>query len=54
MVMTYEQWQIILGVIDQEVNLSKDNVVEKIKKDIRETKGTRDTRNIKNVRRGIT
>lgn len=32
MVMTYEQWQIILGVIDQEVNLSKDNVVEKIKK----------------------
>lgn len=31
MVMTYEQWNIILGVIDQEVNLSKNNVIERIK-----------------------
>ncbi|WP_255563487.1 ankyrin repeat domain-containing protein [Wolbachia endosymbiont of Bemisia tabaci] len=31
MVMTYEQWNVILGVIDQEVNLSKDNVIERIK-----------------------
>jgi len=31
MVMTYEQWNVILGVIDQEVNLSKDNIIERIK-----------------------
>lgn len=38
MVMTYEQWNIILGVIDQEVNLSKDNVIERIKELLKEVK----------------
>ncbi|MCA7010754.1 ankyrin repeat domain-containing protein [Wolbachia endosymbiont of Tribolium confusum] len=36
--MTYEQWNIILGVIDQEVNLSKDNVIERIKERLKEAK----------------
>ncbi|MGL9758831.1 MAG: ankyrin repeat domain-containing protein [Wolbachia sp.] len=36
--MTYEQWNIILGVIDQEVNLSKDNVIERIKELLKEVK----------------
>lgn len=38
MVMTYEQWNLILGVIDQEVNLSKDNVIERIKELLKEVK----------------
>ncbi len=38
MVMTYEQWNIILGVIDQEVNLSEDNVIERIKELLKEVK----------------
>ncbi len=38
MVMTYEQCNIILGVIDQEVNLSKDNVIERIKELLKEVK----------------
>ncbi|WP_246433187.1 hypothetical protein [Wolbachia endosymbiont of Spodoptera picta] len=38
MVMTYEQWNIILGVIDQEVNLSKDNVIERIRELLKEVK----------------
>ncbi|WP_245970094.1 ankyrin repeat domain-containing protein [Wolbachia endosymbiont of Bemisia tabaci] len=36
--MTYEQWNIILGTIDQEVNLSKDNVIERIKELLKEVK----------------
>ncbi|WP_353280516.1 ankyrin repeat domain-containing protein [Wolbachia endosymbiont (group B) of Cyclophora punctaria] len=36
--MTYEQWNIILGVIDQEVNLSKDNVIERIRELLKEVK----------------
>ncbi|WP_419215028.1 ankyrin repeat domain-containing protein [Wolbachia endosymbiont of Rhagoletis cingulata] len=31
MVMSYEQWEIILGIVDQKEDLSKDNVIEKIK-----------------------
>jgi hypothetical protein len=31
MIMTYERWQLILSIIDEEINLSKDNVIEKIK-----------------------
>lgn len=31
MVMSYEQWEIILGIVDQKADLSKDNVIEKIK-----------------------
>ncbi|WP_241653908.1 ankyrin repeat domain-containing protein [Wolbachia endosymbiont of Nilaparvata lugens] len=31
MVMSYERWQLILTIIDEKINLSKDNVVEKIK-----------------------
>lgn len=38
MVMTYEQWNIILDAIDQEVNLSKDNVIERIKELLKEVK----------------
>ncbi|WP_341815840.1 MULTISPECIES: ankyrin repeat domain-containing protein [unclassified Wolbachia] len=38
MVMTYEQWNIILGVIDQEVNLSENNVIERIKELLKEVK----------------
>lgn len=37
-VTTYEQWNLILGVIDQEVNLSKDNVIERIKELLKEVK----------------
>ncbi|WP_241654124.1 ankyrin repeat domain-containing protein [Wolbachia endosymbiont of Laodelphax striatellus] len=29
--MSYEQWEIILGIVDQKADLSKDNVIEKIK-----------------------
>ncbi|MGX9892544.1 ankyrin repeat domain-containing protein, partial [Wolbachia endosymbiont of Protocalliphora sialia] len=29
--MSYEQWEIILGIVDQKEDLSKDNVIEKIK-----------------------
>ncbi|WP_410542923.1 hypothetical protein [Wolbachia endosymbiont of Tetranychus urticae] len=36
--MTYEQWNLILGVIDQEVNLSEDNVIERIKELLKEVK----------------
>uniref|UniRef100_A0A3B0J731 Uncharacterized protein n=1 Tax=Wolbachia endosymbiont of Aleurodicus dispersus TaxID=1288877 RepID=A0A3B0J731_9RICK len=31
MVMSYEQWEIILGIVDQKEDLSKNNVIEKIK-----------------------
>lgn len=31
MAMSHEQWEIILGIVDQKADLSKDNVIEKIK-----------------------
>lgn len=36
MTMEYEQWKEILSSIDNEADLSKDNVIEKIKEKLKE------------------
>lgn len=38
MAMSYEQWEIILGIVDQKADLSEDNVIEKIKELLKEVK----------------